>query len=320
MKILIFSEEIDRSSDIVCAWLNYFSQKYIRCNTEELQNPILEILESSIKSSVLIKLNGRKLNIEKVHTVWFRRGLLNIYSPVVLPESLKDVGVHLENEGNTIQQYIYALLTSKNHINHPNVYNFNKLLALRYATSVGLKIPNTIVCQNSNKIKSFIMSAKDCICKTIQDIASFTSGSVESSIGKIEQVKTEDITESSYWYSLFQEGIRKKYEIRVFYFLNKIYSMAIFPKFNSKNIIDSQEISLGNHSNRMVPYKLPYDIAVKIRKLMKKIKLESGSIDLLVDDHNNYYFLEVNPVGQFNFVSEICNYYIERDIAKYLEL
>lgn len=51
---------------------------------------------------------------------------------------------------------------------------------------------------------------------------------------------------------------------------------------------------------------------------MKMLKLESGSLDFIVTPDNEYYFLEVNPVGQFNFVSEICNYHIEKHIAKTL--
>lgn len=33
---------------------------------------------------------------------------------------------------------------------------------------------------------------------------------------------------------------------------------------------------------------------------------------------NNFYFLEINPVGQFGMVSGPCNYKIEKLIAKYI--
>ena len=50
---------------------------------------------------------------------------------------------------------------------------------------------------------------------------------------------------------------------------------------------------------------------------MKNLYLESGSLDIIVDKEDNYIFLEVNPVGQFDFFRKTCNYHIERDIAKY---
>lgn len=90
-----------------------------------------------------------------------------------------------------------------------------------------------------------------------------------------------------------------------------MYTMAIFSQLDPDSTLDFREVDVnGAHPNRMAPYKLPRIVRLKIDKLMKKLKLESGSIDMIVTPDNEYYFLEVNPVGQFNFVSELCNYYI----------
>ena len=51
---------------------------------------------------------------------------------------------------------------------------------------------------------------------------------------------------------------------------------------------------------------------------MKLLKLNTGSIDMIVDHNNNYIFLEVNPVGQFVAYGEFCNYYLDREMAKIL--
>jgi glutathione synthase/RimK-type ligase-like ATP-grasp enzyme len=92
--------------------------------------------------------------------------------------------------------------------------------------------------------------------------------------------------------------------------------MAIFSQMDSKSRLDFRDVDVnGSHPNRMVPFTLPKNIRLKIDRLMKKLKLESGSIDMIVSPDNEYFFLEVNPVGQFNFISELCNYYIEKDIA-----
>lgn len=56
----------------------------------------------------------------------------------------------------------------------------------------------------------------------------------------------------------------------------------------------------------------------KLNKLMKLLKLNTGSIDMIVDHNNNYIFLEVNPVGQFVAYGEFCNYYLDREMAKIL--
>lgn len=171
--------------------------------------------------------------------------------------------------------------------------------------------------RKSNSLKRFVDVQGKCISKSIQDIMPIYYHGKEYSSGKIIRVDAQEITQEHYWYSLFQKEISKKYELRIFTFFDNIYTMAIFSQMDSESSLDFRNVDVnGTHPNRMVPYQLPNDIELKIRMLMKRLNLESGSIDMVVDDNDDYYFLEVNPVGQFNFVSEICNYYIERDIAK----
>ncbi len=51
---------------------------------------------------------------------------------------------------------------------------------------------------------------------------------------------------------------------------------------------------------------------------MDNLGLDTGSIVLIKSKDDQWYFLEVNPVGQFGMVSYPCNYYLERKIAEYL--
>ena len=50
---------------------------------------------------------------------------------------------------------------------------------------------------------------------------------------------------------------------------------------------------------------------------MKSVSLDSGSIDMIVDSNDQYCFLEVNPVGQFEWVGTWSNNYIEKHIATF---
>jgi glutathione synthase/RimK-type ligase-like ATP-grasp enzyme len=135
-------------------------------------------------------------------------------------------------------------------------------------------------------------------------------------------VKKEDITRNEYGYSLFQENIPKKYELRVFYFVGQIYTMALFSQLDYRAKTDVMAVSINGEKQplRQIPFNLTREMEENITRLMHRLKLNSGSIDIIVTPDDEYYFLEVNPVGQFNFMSEMCNYYIEREIAKYLAL
>jgi glutathione synthase/RimK-type ligase-like ATP-grasp enzyme len=71
--------------------------------------------------------------------------------------------------------------------------------------------------------------------------------------------------------------------------------------------------------NRFVPYKLPERIEKQISDFMERIELNTGSLDMIksiVD--GKYYFLEVNPSGQFGMTSKPCNYNLHKKVADFL--
>ena len=87
--------------------------------------------------------------------------------------------------------------------------------------------------------------------------------------------------------------------------------------FYNKTIIDFRNYD-RTRPNRRIPYKLPEIIESQLVKLHKSIKLNCSSVDVLLSTDNEYFFLEINPVGQFGMVSFPCNYYLEKIIANEL--
>ena len=50
---------------------------------------------------------------------------------------------------------------------------------------------------------------------------------------------------------------------------------------------------------------------------MDKLKLVFGGIDLIISN-NKYYFIEVNPTGEWGWLSSGCNIPIEKAIVEEL--
>ena len=93
--------------------------------------------------------------------------------------------------------------------------------------------------------------------------------------------------------------------------------MAIYSQQNKSTSIDYRRYDQTD-PNRCVPFELPNDIKQSIFLLFEKLKLDSGSVDLIYSTSKKFYFLEVNPNGQFGNLSKNCNYFIEKEIANYL--
>ncbi|KAF2516652.1 ATP-grasp domain-containing protein [Flavobacterium foetidum] len=96
--------------------------------------------------------------------------------------------------------------------------------------------------------------------------------------------------------------------------------MAIFSQSNPQTRLDFRAYDWDN-PNRFIPYQLPEHIEAKIEMLMKNLNLNTGSIDLIKSSTNgDYYFLEVNPSGQFGMTAFPCNFPLHKIVAENLIL
>lgn len=93
--------------------------------------------------------------------------------------------------------------------------------------------------------------------------------------------------------------------------------MAIFSQLDEKTKYDYRNYN-EEKPNRNVPIRLPEHISKKIVNFINNSNLDTGSIDLIYTHEKEFVFLEVNPVGQFGWVSKNCNYYLEKKIALHL--
>jgi D-alanine-D-alanine ligase-like ATP-grasp enzyme len=93
--------------------------------------------------------------------------------------------------------------------------------------------------------------------------------------------------------------------------------MAIFSQQNEQTSIDFRKYST-ERPNRCVPHQLPKEIEHKISTFMKAVRLNTGSIDMVVTPTLEYVFLEVNPIGQYGMTSFPCNYNLDFKIAEFL--
>lgn len=300
--ILIISDEYDMSTNIVIDWLSYFQVDWFRINDSD------ECELSVIDSKTVIKLKHTMIDIAKIEAVWYRRGFISVgqFKKLEVPQ----FNSYLSHNKNVLHEYLQYKLSDKRQINSYNKANVNKLIVNDIAKEIGLKIPESYI---DNK---FLSQKK--YKKTI------TKPITPSFLGSINDLKIDSYTKilqkdriKSFNTSLIQEYIEKKFEIRTFYLLGKCWSMAILSQGDSKTQVDFRRYN-ADVPNRTVPFKLPESIEEMIDKLMKRISLESGSIDLLYSTNNIFYFLEVNPVGQFGMVSFPCNYHLEREIALHL--
>ncbi len=318
--ILLLTSTFDLTTNDIIDWLLLYKNtfKVINENTK-----ITLSLADINRNEIILKVDNEQINLKDIKAVWYRRLKLKLKSHIIAESEDKKLGYHinhfleLENDvlNELIDEYIQENVRT---IGSNTSFYINKILQLKKAKEIGLNIPDTVILTNTkylpnlkqNKIiskgiyESFHLNDDELFCYSGTELV---DDNFNNAIIGMEEFAP----------SLFQFYIEKYIEIRVFYLKKKLYSMAIFSQANDKTKIDYRNYDFKK-MNRMVPFKLPAEIVKKIQHLMLSFSLDCGSIDLILSKDLIYYFLEINPVGQFNFLSSLCNYNLEQKIAKYL--
>jgi len=322
--------EYDVSTNQVVAWLNNENANWKRFNGEDIDekgNTVKIDIDSNQEQSLVI--NNDFLNLGLVKVIWNRRthGFTKIKNEVFGNKVKNEIGVGeitklhalLKREILGIHNFIQKKIDGF-WLDHPIDEKLNKMCVLELAKEIGLNIPHTLITNSKKELKAFLNRKIRVITKPVSEVDGFK---IEDDLfmmytASINEGFINEMNQEIFFPCLFQELIEKLYEIRTFYLEGQCFSMAIFSQLDQQTKIDFRAY---NHKkwNRMIPFKLPVAMEEKIDKLMKQLGLKHGSIDLIKSVNGQYYFLEVNPVGQFGMVSHPCNYYLHEKIAQTLK-
>lgn len=318
--ILILSKgEFETSTEDVIDWLDSLGGKWRRVNGCDLEK----------NRSMMVVSNGEEITLlgddidplPKFNVVWYRRWFDSFpHSHFVIDNNMLsfELKANLIFERKKLRQTFFNSLKSVRWLSYPDDH-FSKTTVLSEAAKVGLRIPDTYILNSKGDLEKLLSRGHRLITKCIGESPIFYSKDFAYLLYTAEFIKDYVDIPDRFHPTLFQERIEKDYELRIFYLNGAFYSMAIFSQTNPQTVDDFRQYD-DLIPNRRVPYRLPLDIQERLLALMKAMNLETGSIDMIKSKDGIYFFLEVNPVGQFGMTSRPCNFNIEKRIAEYLLL
>lgn len=290
-EILIISNPHDYSTDHVVYQLEKSNAKYIRLNRSQFKE--YELTLNPITNTIYGKTNACKFKItnDTLKSIYYR-------APIYLRTHIqKKLTVEDKISRDQWTSFIRSLMIFNNilWINHPQ-HTFlaeNKPYQLKIANEIGFNIPKTVV---SNKLPDKKLGKKIAI-KTLEpaifdinDKQTF----IYTNIYDYDDLKEYDFSLAP---MIIQEAIIPKIDIRVTIIKDNIYPVAI--KHGNKGIDEDWRTRKEDLHYELI--KLPEDIEKKCLTLLKKLNLNFGCIDMIKHD-NKYYFIEINPTGEWDWL------------------
>ncbi|MFX0141485.1 MAG: hypothetical protein ACFFDN_48050 [Candidatus Hodarchaeota archaeon] len=313
--ILILTNKYDISADYVTNILHKKKYEFLRINSEDIINKKVSIELPEFTYTIQSK--EKIFNINKnLNSVWFRRpGKPFEFEPLERqPE--KPIMTYIENQWHIFLESLLSI----DHVywmNNPmnNHIAENKIYQLKIANKLGFKIPKSCITNDLQILNEFLKSLnKEIIAKSLylplieyaeKDYFIFTN-----IIETINDIKKEELSLSPV---IFQEYLKQKIDYRVTVVGDTCFSVRIEFK-NNKIPVDWRTYK---NNIRFKKTDLPSDIINKCIKLVKYFSLNFGAIDL-VESKDDFYFLEINPNGEWGWLQTEANLPIAETIVQYL--
>lgn len=314
--ILLLSSGGDASVDYVMDWLRFRRHPFLRLNSDDL-------LEDGFHLSLTpprLVLRGRDVDLNAIGVVWLRKvgnfqnsDFYRQAESRMRPDSL----AHLAREHAATLRALIALLADKRWLTHPSLLNVSKVDMLLQAQKCGLDIPETHIVNRKADLARLVEQGEYVSKSSYETFFLKEPSGTYSMFTKGVSAEQVEGFSPEIFPSLIQRKVEKDHELRIFYLDGDCYAMAIFSQQSSRTELDFREYDWTNPI-RSVPCRLPEEVLEGIRRFMRAIGLNCGSIDMIRGTDGRYYFLEVNPTGQFGMTSSPCNYSLFEKVAEYL--
>lgn len=293
-EVLMLTSLYDFSADLVALRLEENRCPFLRINKEQIDE--FELTVDPIKPSVEFCVNGKRIgNSENLKSIWYRQ-------PVFLRNTPSEP---LSPDEQLTRSQWSAFMRGLSVLDHVAWMNWPqstylaecKPFQLLTAKRCDFKVPKTIVSNDANAIRNnfqekIIVKSLDTVLLREKEDCLFTYTS---------QCEMEEITPDTIHKSplLVQEYIEPKTDYRITVVGEKIIAVKILA--NGKAISGDWR-TIEKDRLEYIDCSLPETIANSCMKLMKRLNLNFGAIDLVEAD-SGFFFLEINPTGEWGWLN-----------------
>ena len=293
--VLVITSSFDTHADVICPKIQDSGVRIFRFNTDELERYEIGLIPTTAALSIVDKVEQKRITPREIGSVWYRRPS----SDKTIEKSLDDESIKLfkyETKGwvkSITFGFENSFWVTAPWLLYKSRIKSNQLLV---AHSVGLNVPKTLITRDSNLVKRFYDECPNGIVAKSLKVPFVESKDVYHSL-RTQEITPSDLSDSSLYIcpTIFQERISVSYELRVVAIGRRLFAFKVTTK--EKCVTDIR--ASGKDNIEYTPWKISPALSDKILSLLNRFNLPFSSMDLLVDQTGNEFFIDLNPNGQW---------------------
>lgn len=308
IKYLLLSDSFDFTTDYIAIELEKRGREYLRIDRNLLSSN--DLFWDLKKNLIKIRKGGItfKFHIDQIKGVYYR-------APTYLRETFNRSNNPEEQLKTSQWMSLFRNLMCIDGavwINNPTstFHAENKIIQLKIARQIGFEIPETYILNNVSELPE----DNEYIIKSL-DTAIFSFGTQEGFVYTNNTSYSElSVSNLSIAPVVVQKNLSPKIDLRVTVVGQDVYAVKIL--INGEGVQGDWRKLKDKVS--FVPIQLPVNEMEKCIKLVQGLDLLYGAIDLVLYE-NEYFFIEINPTGEWAWLVDSANQKIHKSICNYLE-
>ena len=304
--ILILADENDVHATHVIAELRRRGAAHVRYHLSAFPNASRVTIDGTDDVRTSITHGGDLLDLAAVRSVWFRRP-----GTCTLAESLRDEdATWLRSECSHTFSAIWASMSEALWVSDPQAIRAAswKAYQLREARRLGLQVPRFIVTNDVGAATNFV---RECgtggaVVKALAEPFVLYKNDLQARLLYTHRLTGADLDSFAAVANgptFLQAYIDKVLDVRVTVIGDAVFAVGIDPTQHAEARVDFR---------RLQPFDLPHEVlrlpdalARRCVDLVRRLGLRFGAIDLVRTADGEYFFLEINPNGQWLWIEWI---------------
>lgn len=321
--ILLVTSKDDLTSDYLVRRIGERGFEVFRFNTEDLLSAFdvsLFVTEASSGFTIWDRVRRTALHSSDIVGAYFRKPR----NPTVGPDSTGDQRAFHESELTETLRSLWRLIPTEKWLNSPESLFLanNKVKQLALARETGFRIPETLISSRPTDVLDFAnRHDRDVISKAVKN-------GFLTSRDTVNLIFTSSVEYSDYLSlerseriipSIFQPRLEKECDLRITIVGESVFPAAILSQEHVTTSIDWRTWETVSDVDLVhKAFDLPKNVSSMCVEFNRRLDLQFSCIDLVLTKQGDFYFLEVNPNGQWAWIEEMVGFPIRDAIIDQL--
>lgn len=303
--ILIVTNRSDYTADFLILELRRRGAPYFRLNTEDFPERlhITWQISSGDLSGYMEAAGKAPTDLNEIRSIWYRR-------PVPPAASLlSDDPVARAFAVAESEAALEGILASLGCFWVSDPYSIRraelKPLQLTVAERAGFTVSPTLLTNKPAAAEEFVRSTQGAtVYKPLRRARIIRDDAVHLIFtNPVAQEEKAELSRVRHAAALFQRYVHKEVEVRATVIGDEVFAAAIHSQEHPDARHDWRRVS--SRDLRHESHELPASVSAKCVDLVRTLGLRFGAIDLILSPEGEYYFLEINPNGQWAWIQQL---------------